>query len=105
MNLTRRQRKHLEALMSQRRNGVSLAATLLKAKLFLALHVVVILAGVFYLYQGGGWQLAGCVIIGFSAGSCVRFCRTVIAASQLWSTSTEIIDWPKVEALLKKNEY
>ena len=98
------QRKHLQSLVAQRRQGVSAANLVIRHRGMLLGHFLVILGGVAYLTQGPVWQCVGCILVGLAAGSFLRFVRSAAAVARFWPVTREIIDWHKVESLLRDDD-
>jgi hypothetical protein len=103
MRLSVLQRRNLQALLSQRRDGVSVIRSLAKWKMLLAAHAVIALGGGFYLTQSRGWQLVGAGLMGMAFGSFIRVVRTMMTVQRVWPVTAEIIDWQKVESLLAED--
>ena len=97
MPLTPLQKRYIRALLKQQETGPSLGRVLAQSKIFLIVHLCLVVLGVVLMSRDDRFlSVIGGIELGIAIGSFARFVGTIRTGVRLWPVSRELIDWDKV---------
>ena len=102
MNLTKYQKRHLDALVTfQKKNPTVWSLIAFRPLSLIPIVFIIGLSFAFYYFVDPLW---GMFIIGMSAGAILRIFSHARFSVMAWPVTKEVTDWAKVEALREEGK-